>query len=290
MTYIFYSKNAAFGRGMQQALELSKTIEGGAQIRALENFDLLDLFSVVEKDDRVILLGGDGTVNRFVNSPTMYPCTKKVLYAAGGSGNDFYRDVRGQEAADVFPLTPYLQKLPTVQFGERYLRFLNGVGFGLDGYCCNEINKHRAAGKKPPSYARVALLGLLGKFKTLNATVQVDGVTHWFQDVFIATAMFGRYYGGGVKIAPNRNRADTDTVSVVVVHSKSRLRLLPIFTTIFKGTHVNYKKYVTVLSGNRITVNFDRACPMQVDGEIYPDVSSYTVAAPDPKTEETPEA
>lgn len=269
---------------MQQALALSKTIEGGAQIRALENFRLSDLFRVVTKQDQVILLGGDGTINRLVNAPTMYPCTRNIFYAPGGTGNDFYRDVRENEPSDIFPLTQYLQKLPTVKFGDRYLRFLNGVGFGLDGYACEVVNAPTGRKKKSPSYALVAFKGLLWKFKPLNATVTVDGVTHWFQDVFIATSMFGRYYGGGVKIAPEQSRNETDSLSVVIAHGP-RFAILPVFAKIFKGTHIQHKKYVTILRGNQITVKFDRACAMQVDGDVYPEITSYTVTAPDPKQE-----
>lgn len=287
MTYIFYSKNAAHGRGMQQALALSKTIEGGAQIRALENFRLVDLFSVVEKEDRVILLGGDGTINHLINSPTMYPCSRNLFYAPGGSGNDFYRDVRESERSDIFPLTPYLQKLPTVKFGDRYLRFLNGVGFGLDGYACAAVAAARGQKKKPPHYATIALKGLLWKFKPMNATVTIDGVTHWFRDVYIATAMFGRYYGGGVKIAPEQDRKVSDSLSVVIAHGP-RFAILPVFAKIFKGTHIHHKKYVTILRGNQITVKFDRACAMQVDGDVYPETTSYTVTAPEPKQKLTP--
>lgn len=282
MTYIFYSKNAASGRGMQQALALSKTLEGGAQVRALENFRLNDLFSAVGKDDTVILMGGDGTINHLVNFPTMYPCTRKIFYAAGGSGNDFYRDVRHKETSDIFPLTPYLQKLPSVKFGERYLRFLNGVGFGLDGYACEAVVNGRIKCGKSPNYVIEALKGLLWKFKPMSATITVDGVNYLFRDVFLATSMFGRYYGGGVKIAPSQDRANTDTLSVVVVHGRNRLSLLPLFAKLFDGTHVKHKKFVTVLTGNQITVSFDRTCAMQVDGDVYPPIDSYTVTAPDP--------
>ncbi len=282
MTYIFYSKSAANGRGLQQALALSKTLEGGAQVRALENFRLSDLFSVVGRDDTVIVMGGDGTINHLINSPTMYPCSRKIFYAAGGTGNDFYRDVRHKEVSDIFPLTPYLQKLPSVKFGDRYLRFLNGVGFGLDGYACAVVAKGRNTKRKPPSYVSVALKGLLWKFKPLSATVTVDGVNYLFRDVFLATSMFGKYYGNGVKIAPDQNRENTDTLSVVVVHGRNRMGMLPLFAKLFNGTHVKHKKYVTVLTGNQITVNFDRACAMQVDGDVYPETCTYTVTAPDP--------
>ncbi|MBQ3055450.1 MAG: hypothetical protein IJC88_05025 [Oscillospiraceae bacterium] len=282
MTYILYSSLANSGDAFRQAFALMHKIgEENAQLRALNKFDPREILELTEPGDTVILLGGDGTLNRFANSPGMYPCRWNIQYRAGGTGNDFYRDVREFENSDSFPLTPYLQKLPVVRFADRYLLFVNGVGAGLDGYCCSVMDEARRTKKRMPSYASVALRGLLYKFKPLDATVTVDGTTHWFKHVYIATTMFGRYYGGGIKIAPDQMRANTKQVSVVVVHSRSRLAVLPIFTTIFKGTHVKHTKYVTVLTGNDITVSFDRACPMQVDGEVFPPVSTYHITAPE---------
>ncbi len=283
MTYILYSSLAQGGEAFRQAYALMQKIgEDKAQLRSLNKFDPREVLEFSEPNDTIILLGGDGTLNRFVNLPDMIPCRYKLEYTAGGTGNDFYRDVREFEEADTFSLTPYLQKLPTVRFADRQFYFVNGVGAGLDGWCCMIMEEHRRANKKMPSYVSLALRGLLGKFKPLSATVNVDGVTHWFKNVYIATTMFGRFYGGGVKIAPDQMRSNTSQVSVVVVHSNSRLAVLPIFGTLFSGGHVKYKKYVTVLTGNDITVSFDRACPMQVDGEVHDPVSEYRITAPDP--------
>jgi len=66
------------------------------------------------------------------------------------------------------------------------------------------------------------------------------------------------------------------------VHGRNRLGMLPLFAKLASGTHIKHKKYVTVLTGNQITVTFDRACAMQVDGDVYPKTYSYTVTAPDP--------
>jgi diacylglycerol kinase family enzyme len=52
-----------------------------------------------------------------------------------------------------------------------------------------------------------------------------------------------------------------------------------IFPSIFKGEHVKNTKYVTVLTGKNITVEFDRPTPLQIDGETVLGVTEYNAVA-----------
>ena len=54
--------------------------------------------------------------------------------------------------------------------------FINGIGYGIEGYCCEEGDKIRATSDKPVNYTAIAIKGLLYKFKPRNATVTVDDV------------------------------------------------------------------------------------------------------------------
>ncbi|MDI9503492.1 MAG: hypothetical protein QM205_00835 [Bacillota bacterium] len=37
------------------------------------------------------------------------------------------------------------------------------------------------------------------------------------------------------------------------------------------------KKYITSFVGKKITVIYDAPCALQIDGEVVPDVTTYTV-------------
>ena len=70
--------------------------------------------------------------------------------------------------------------------------------------------------------------------------------------------MNGRYYGGGMDIAPNQDRLNEDRkISTVIFHGSDKLKTLIIFPNIFKGTHVKYTKYIAVHEGHDIKVEFD---------------------------------
>ncbi len=107
--------------------------------------------------DRVILAGGDGTINRFINTVEKLPCP--VDYIPTGSGNDFKTDV-GMDG-DFIHLDKYMQNLPTVTVNGNTYKFINGIGYGIDGYCCEEGDKQKAKSDKPVNYAGIAVKGLL---------------------------------------------------------------------------------------------------------------------------------
>ncbi len=44
-------------------------------------------------DDYIVLCGGDGTLNRFVNDTENTNMGNEILYFPSGSGNDFARDL-----------------------------------------------------------------------------------------------------------------------------------------------------------------------------------------------------
>ena len=189
-------------------------------------------FKGLDKDDKVVLCGGDGTLSFFINAIDPDQIKNDVLYFPAGSGNDFYNDVDADRLGSAINLNKYIVKLPTVEVNGITRRFINGIGFGLDGYCCEETDKIRK--KKPGkkvNYALIALKGLLYGYSRANATIIIDGEEYKYNDVWMVPTMNGRYYGGGVMCAPHQDRLFRDNkVSVIVVSSKSRLKLLFAFS------------------------------------------------------------
>ena len=199
----------------------------------------------------------------------------RIVIFACGTGNDFLRDVEHDNG--LISLTPYLENLPTVSVQGKEYRFLNGVGYGIDGYCCEVGDKLRM--QKPGeaiNYTGIAIKGLLFHYKPVSATVIVDGKEYRFKKVWLAPTMNGRFYGGGMLPAPEQRR-EQPTVSVMVFHGTGKIKSLLLFPSIFKGEHVKKAKHISVLSGNEITVRYDEPRALQIDGETIVNVSQYTV-------------
>lgn len=231
----------------------------------------------MDADDYVIICGGDGTLNRFVNKIATLHIPNDVRYFPCGSGNDFAREFGKQKGDAPFSIKKYIEKLPTVTVNGESSYFINGVGYGIDGYCCEEGDKQRAVSSKPVDYTAIAIKGLLFHYKPTNAKVTVDGKEYEFKKVWIAPTMNGKYYGGGMMPAPAQDRENEEgKLSLMVFHGSGKIKTLMIFPSLFKGEHIKHEKYVTVLEGKDITVEFDGPRPLQIDGETRVGVSSYT--------------
>ncbi|MDO4489215.1 MAG: diacylglycerol kinase family protein, partial [Eubacteriales bacterium] len=151
------------------------------------------------------------------------------------------------------------------------------MGLGIDGYCCEvaDEQKKKNPGKKI-NYTMIAILGLLFHFKPFHAEITVDGERHEFDNVWIAPTMKGRFYGGGMKMAPNQDRA-SGKVSVVIYMSNNKLKALMEFPKIFKGEHVSNTEMVRIFEGKNVKVKISRPCAAQIDGETVLNVSEYEV-------------
>lgn len=270
MKYILYNPLANNGQ-KPEYLEC-------AEYREVTGLDYQAFFDSLDADDEVVLVGGDGTLNYFVNALDTSKLKNNVYLKPCGTGNDFMNDLDRKDDGEVL-LNEYIRDLPTVYVNGMEKKFVNGIGYGIDGYCCEVADKIKASGSdKPIDYTSIAVKGLLFHFKQKNATITVDGNEYLFRDVWLAPSMKGRFYGGGMKIAPEQDRRG-DKLSVVIYRTRSKLKALIVFPNIFKGTHVEHKEMVSVMTGKEIEVKFDRPCALQIDGETVLNVSSYRVKA-----------
>ncbi|MGN0669256.1 MAG: diacylglycerol/lipid kinase family protein [Oscillospiraceae bacterium] len=270
MTTALYNPLASNGRGRENAAKLAEVLDEQISFKDIREAKISD----IPAEDKIVICGGDGTISHLVN--TIGEPERDIYYYAAGSGNDFTRDI-GENG--VILLNPYLKNLPTVEVKGKSYKVLNGVGYGIDGYCCEVGDEMRAKNPgKEINYSGIAIKGLLFHFKPANATVTVDGKEHKFKKVWLAPAMNGRYYGGGMCIAPEQDRLNAERkLSVVVMHGSGKLKTLVVFPSIFKGEHVKHTEMVEILTGHTIEVKFDRPTALQVDGETIKNVESYVI-------------
>ncbi len=279
MHYILYNSLS----GNKQGLSYSQLLLGNSasadakmiDVTTIENY--ADFWAGIDlANDTVILSGGDGTLNRFINANHGLELPENLFYFATGSGNDFKKDVG--EDTTLIPLHKYIADLPTVTVDGKTSYFINGIGYGIDGYCCEVGDEMKKKSDKPVNYTSIAIKGLLFHFKPTNAKVTVDGVTKEYKKVWIAPTMKGRYYGGGMFVTPDQDRFDPEgKVSFATLHNSGALHTLMIFPSIFQGKHVEHTKQFEVRTGHEITVEFDRPTALQIDGETVLGVTSYTV-------------
>ena len=231
-------------------------------------------------EESIVIAGGDGTLNHLINDIAGREVTRQIRFLSCGTGNDFLRDLGHAGEEGLFELNPWIEHLPRLIVNGKTYRFLNGAGFGIDGYVCQELEKQKKAGKKKIDFAPIAFKALAYAYKPCTATVTVDGETQVLEKMWLAPTMKGRYFGGGFKIAPHQDRnAEDRHVTLLVAHGITRPATLILLLKAKKGGHLSDKKHVHELSGHRIRVRFDEPTPFQIDGEVLEGVKEYEVIA-----------
>lgn len=281
-TTILYNPLSGEGDTLLKAQELTVIDTDGLFnfLDVTSNIDYSELFLGHTEGDRIILLGGDGTLNRFANAVYGLNTDASILFYPCGSGNDFARDVGYKRESDFIDIKEYIKNLPTVSVDGGEYHFINGVGYGIDGYCCVVGDAKKANNRhQKVNYTLIAIKGLLFHYKPTGAVVTVDGVSHRFERVWLAPTMYGRYYGGGMMPAPRQRRECEGKLSCMVFHGTGKLRTLMIFPSIFSGSHVKHENCVTILTGSEISIEYDSPRTLQIDGEVIPRVKKCTCYA-----------
>ena len=276
--YILYNPYA--GNGTSEATAKSLKACGKyepSEIVAMTDISSYSEFFCDKEPASVIICGGDGTLNRFINESAGIKFDG-VYYMASGSGNDFLRDLEISEQTEPIRIDKYIESLPVCEVNGKEIKVLNGVGYGIDGYCCQVGDEMKAKNIAKINYTAIAIKGLLGKYKTCGGSVTVDGETRRFKKIWLAPGMNGRFFGGGMMPCPQQDRLGGNRlVSTCVFHDSGKLKTLMIFPSLFKGEHVKNEKFVYVRSGKKITVEFDAPTPLQIDGEVIKDVTKYSI-------------
>lgn len=282
MLYLLYNPKSNNGLAMERFQIIVNSLEGKdyTAVNLIELTGYEELMNQVNPEDVIYLIGGDGTLNRFVNYIQDMELVNQVYFFSSGTGNDFQRDVQGTKNQEGILLNDYVKNLPVVSIYDKKYRFINGIGYGIDGYCCQEGDRLQAKSKRPVNYSKIAIKGVLYKFRPYQAKVTVDGETREYQKVWLAPTMIGRYFGGGIMIAPDQNRFNEEhMVTNVVMYKVGRLKALSRFASLFTGKHVKYHDMIDIRRGHEITVEFDRPCALQVDGETFLNVLKYSVSS-----------
>ena len=223
-------------------------------------------------------------MNHFVNNIGDVKIDCELYLTPTGTGNDFQRDLAAEDKVEdlgIYRINKYVEGLPLVEVQGKTYRFLNGIGFGIDGECCVKAEEMKAAGEKNINYGSITVGLLMGPYVPPTATIKVDGGEPIvLKKAYLASAMNGRFYGGGMMIAPAQRR-NSGKLTVVCIHGRGKIGTLLLFPKLFKGTHVAKKKAVFLQTGKTIEVEFDRPCGLQIDGEVLVGVTSYKAYLPE---------
>jgi len=255
---------------------LKKTFKDGETPRIIDvtkEPDLPGILATWPVDDPVYLLGGDGTINHFVNQVfDQLPLPFPIILIPLGSGNDFSRTLK-RTPTDTQPVYKM-----TTQDGPKY--FVNGMGVGIDGVIGERVNQ--ALKKTRLTYFIQTIKGLL-TYTPQTVTVTTDTLTRSFDKTYLVVASSGQYFGSGMRISPNATWDDPG-LDIIIVHAISRIKLLAIFLSIYVGGHLRFKKHVFHTQSQSLKIKLSQSSVAQTDGETWPNQTVVSVTMTEKKT------
>ena len=204
--------------------------------------------------DAFVVVGGDGVISVALQALAQREVPLGVIPA--GTGNDHAREYElptgdPEAAADVV-VAGWAE---TVDLGR--IRWSDGprtstkwfgtvAATGFDSLVSDRTN--RMSWPHGRMRYNLAMIAELSKLRLLPFRLVLDGGPGGRReiDTALTLAAFGntRSYGGGMRICPNADHAD-GLLDITMLHSASRTRLLRLFPTVFKGTHVDLEDVTT---------------------------------------------
>jgi diacylglycerol kinase (ATP) len=213
--------------------------------------------------DALVVVGGDGVIRLALQSLANSGIALGIVPA--GTGNDHAREYHiptGDPTAAVDIIAA--GKTVTVDLGlirgsdgtRTYFGTIAATGF--DSLVSDRVNRMRW----PHGRMRynLAIVAELSKLRPLPFRLVFDGEREVVTDLTLAAFGNTRSYGGGMLICPNADHRD-GMLDVTMVRTGSRTKLVRLFPTVFKGTHIALDEVTT-----------DRARTILVDS---PGINAY---------------
>ncbi|WP_135455926.1 diacylglycerol kinase [Mycobacterium sp. DL99] len=197
--------------------------------------------------DALIVVGGDGVISLALQALATGDVPLGIVPA--GTGNDHAREYHlptgdPEAAADIVAdghtETVDLGRIEDTSGAVKWFGTVMAAGF--DSLVSDRTNRMRW----PHGRMRynVAMLAEISKLRLLPFRLTFDDGPEIRTDLTLAAFGNTRSYGGGMLICPGADHSD-GLLDVTMITSASRTRLIRLFPTVFKGTHVDLAEVTT---------------------------------------------
>ena len=246
--------------------------------------------AVARGTDALVVVGGDGVISLALQALAQNKIPLGIV--AAGTGNDHAREYGipvGDPAAAVDVILA--GHTETIDLG--LIRGADGAATwfgtvaatGFDSLVSDRVNRMRW----PHGRMRynLAIVAELSKLRLLPFLLVLDGEREIVTDLTLAAFGNTRSYGGGMLICPAADHHD-GLLDITMIRSGSRTRLMRLFPTVFKGTHVDLDEVITdrartvTISSPGINAYADGeyACPLPVEISAVPGALKILLPTP----------
>jgi diacylglycerol kinase (ATP) len=244
--------------------------------------------------DAVMATGGDGVMS---NALQVLAGTGVPLgIVPAGTGNDHAREfgipTKDPEAAADIVVDGWAETidLGRIRCGTGRKKcdkwFGTVAATGFDSLVTDRANRMRWPHGRLRYY--LAMLAELSQLRLLPFRMVLDGTREIDADLTLVAFGNTRSYGGGMLVCPDADRSD-GLLDITMVHEASRTKLVRLFPTVIKGTHVNLDEVSTARAasiqvecpGINVYADGDFACPLPAQIAAVPGALEVLRPAPD---------
>ena len=246
--------------------------------------------AVARGTDALVVVGGDGVISLALQALAQNKIPLGIV--AAGTGNDHAREYGIPVGAPAAAVDVILAgHTETIDLG--LIRGADGAATwfgtvaatGFDSLVSDRVNRMRW----PHGRMRynLAIVAELSKLRLLPFRLVLDGEREIVTELTLAAFGNTRSYGGGMLICPGADHAD-GLLDITMIRSGSRTRLMRLFPTVFKGTHVDLDEVITdrartvTISSPGINAYADGeyACPLPVEISAVPGALKILLPTP----------
>jgi YegS/Rv2252/BmrU family lipid kinase len=223
--------------------------------------------------DRVVAVGGDGTLGEIINGLLEAGEVRKAIGLLPlGRGNDFARCVpvplSAEQAvnnllrAEPKPIDVIRFECADNKTPRRHFVNLCSIGFPANVAEAVESYGRNVGGTWP--YVR-GLVSCLRRWENFEGSIELNGEqidTH----LFTVNVTNGRFYGGGMYASP-KARIDDGLLDVTIMEGLSTLEIFRYMPNNYSGRFDSIGK-IRMLVGNKVRVTTPRPALVQVDGDV----------------------
>lgn len=219
----------------------------------------------IESYTEIWLIGGDGTLNFFINK---YPKLKiPVALFAGGTGNDFhwkiYHNMNYSNQVD-HVLNAGTKKIDLARCNDKY--FINMIGIGFDGEVLKSMSKARYIGGHM-GYLIIVLKNIFS-YKEVKYQFTTESTT-FTENCLLCNVSNSNRTGGGFMVSPQADIYD-GKLNFLYCTPLNFLQRIVYLSKVEKGSHLSlstsHHQLVT-----KLKINAENEVYYQLDGELLKD-------------------
>ena len=217
-----------------------------------------------KEGDRLIVIGGDGTFNEFINGLSQ-PEKFDICFIPGGTGNDFSYALNNNDPIKILEKFLNNESKKVDYLSVNNFKCLNVCGVGLDA---DVLKRYEALPKKTKMGYAKCLVKVLCNFNFYKLKLKIDDEKEIEGEFMLIAASNGKRFGANIYISPN-SVVDDGFIHLILIKKLKKFIIPFAFLGFIKGKHLK-KSYAEEILCKKVEItNNEPSITYNLDGQLF---------------------